>query len=179
MIDKTIFFITGASGAGKTTLVSELKNKYKNKKDWTFLHFDFIGVPTPEEMIKRYGSRENWQKEIACQWIKKMLTEYKDKEVIIFEGQVNLHFITDGFSKNNFSNYEIILMDCNEEIMSKRLTEYRNQPELLNQDMKNWLNLLRKQAKELNANIINTSNKSKPEVLKPFEEILKKHKVSI
>jgi hypothetical protein len=176
MRGKIIFFITGASGTGKTSLVSELKDKYKNKEKWTFLHFDSIGVPTTQEMIKKCGSIENWQKERTFEWIKKMLNEYKDKSVIIFEGQVNLYFIREGFSKNNFSNYEIILLDCNEKIMSKRLAEYRNQPELINKDMKYWLKLLRLQAKELDVNIINTSDKSKLDVLKSFEEILKKHK---
>ena len=169
-----IFFITGASGTGKTSLVSELKNKYKNK-NWTFLNFDSIGIPSSEEMIKQSGSGENWQRDTTFKWIKKMLNEYKEKEIIIFEGQVNLKFIKDGFSQNNFSNFDIILIDCNEEIMTKRLTEDRKQPELLTQDMKNWLKFIRKQAKDLKVNIIYTSNKNKFEVLKSFELILKKY----
>tara|TARA_Y100000310_G_scaffold339688_1_gene433167 strand:- start:19377 stop:19907 length:531 start_codon:yes stop_codon:yes gene_type:complete len=169
-----IFFITGASGTGKTSLVSELKKKYKNK-NWTFLNFDSIGIPSSEEMIKQSGSGENWQRDTTFKWIKKMLNEYKEKEIIIFEGQVNLKFIKDGFSQNNFSNFDIILIDCNEEIMTKRLTEDRKQPELLTQDMKNWLKFLRKQAKDLKVNIIYTSNKNKFEVLKSFELILKKY----
>jgi thymidylate kinase len=177
MTNKHIFFITGASGTGKTSLVSDLKKKYKNKKNWIFLYFDSIGVPTLEEMIKQFGSAENWQKEITFQWIKKMLSEYEDKEIIIFEGQVNLQFIKDGFFQNNFTNYKTILLDCNENIMRKRLTKDRNQPELLNQDMKNWLNFLRMQAKKFGAKIIDTSNKSKSEILKSFEEILKVNKV--
>ena len=61
--------------------------------------------------------------------------------------------------------------------MTKRLTYDRKQPELLTEDMKNWLNFLRKQAKNLNAQIIDTSNKTKSEVLLSFESILKKHQV--
>jgi shikimate kinase len=106
-----------------------------------------------------------------------MLTEFKDKEVIIFEGQVNLEFVKSGFLENNFSNYEIILIDCNEEVMAKRLSEDRKQPELVNENMKNWLRFLRKQAKEVNAQIIDTSNKTKSKVLSSFESILKKHQV--
>mgnify|MGYP001605037348 CR=1 FL=1 len=172
---KHIYFITGASGTGKTSLVSEIKNKYQNK-NWAFLHFDSIGVSTPENMIKNFGSVENWQKEATLKWIEKMLTEY-NYEIIIFEGQVNLEYIKIGFSQNNFSNYKIILIDCNEEVMTKRLTEDRKQPELLTQDMKNWLNFLRNQAKKFNVNIIDTSNKTKSEVLKSFENIIKKHKL--
>ncbi|MDA2922349.1 AAA family ATPase [Patescibacteria group bacterium AH-259-L07] len=174
---KNIFFITGASGVGKTSLVSALKDKYENREIWIFLRFDSLDVPTPEEMIEKFGSGENWQKEKTYELIKKMLNEYKDKDVIIFEGQVNLQFIKDGFSQNNFSNYDIILIDCNEDIMAKRLTEDRKQPELLTQDMKNWLNFLRRQAKDFEVNIIDTSNKTKSEVLKSFEQILQKYHV--
>jgi len=33
--EKTIYFITGASGVGKTTLVNQLKKEYENKP-WVF-----------------------------------------------------------------------------------------------------------------------------------------------
>ncbi len=171
---KNIFFITGASGVGKTSLVLELKNKYRKKDNWLFLHFDSIGVPTPEEMLKQFGCGENWQKEMTYQWIKKMVNEYRNKHIIIFEGQVNLKFIIDGFAQYHFSNYEIILVDCNEEVMVKRLTDDRKQPELLTEDMKNWLKYLRNQANKLDVNIIDTSNLSKAEVMTSFEKILKK-----
>ncbi|MFT4311867.1 MAG: hypothetical protein ACMXYF_01425 [Candidatus Woesearchaeota archaeon] len=168
--------MTGASGTGKTSLVSELKNKF-DSKDWEFLHFDSVGIPSTEDMIKKSGSIENWQKETTFLWIEKMLTEYKDRKIIIFEGQVNLEFIKLGFSESNFSNYKIILIDCNEDVMAKRLSENRKQPELVNENMKNWLCFLRRQAKKVNAAVIETSNKSKSEVLLSFENILKKHQV--
>lgn len=68
---KKIIFITGASGVGKTSLVLTLKKKYKNKINLEFLHFDSIGVPSSEEMIIKFGSIENWQKEKTNEWIKK------------------------------------------------------------------------------------------------------------
>lgn len=169
---KYVFFITGASGTGKTSLVEEIKSKYSHK-NWAFLHFDSTGVPTLKEMIKESGSVENWQRDQTFKWIKKMLSEYKEKEVIIFEGQSSPKFIKEGFSQNNFSNYKIILVDCNKAVMTKRLTEDRKQPELLTEAMKNWLKHLRRQAKESGAKIINTSNKTKAEVLQAFEKILR------
>lgn len=167
-----IYFITGASGVGKTSLVTSLKAKYKDEKDWEFLHYDSIGVPTQTEMIDRYGSIQNWQKVKTHEWIGRMINEYSDKKVIIFEGQVNLQFIKDGFLQNNFSSYETILIDCNEKTMAKRLLGCRNQPELFNEDMKNWLVYLRNQAKNLGILAIDTSNKTKDEVVREFEKLL-------
>ena len=171
-MSKHIFFITGASGVGKTTLVSNLKKKYQEQSNWIFLHFDSIGVPIPEEMKHSYGSGENWQKEMTFKWIKRMINKYKDKKVIIFEGQVNLKFILEGFSKNNFHNYDIILMDCDENTMIRRLADDINKPELINQDMKNWLAYLRKQAIVLHVKIIDTSIISQSQTVEHFEKIL-------
>lgn len=173
---KNIFFVTWASWVWKTSLISSLKEKYKGRETWTFLHFDSIGIPTPEEMIEKFGSWENFQKEKTYEWIEKMVNEYNDKDIIIFEGQVNLLFIKEGFSQNNFSDYEIILIDCNEDNMEKRLVEYREQPELMSEDMRNWLRYLRKQAEDFWVNIIDTSNITREEVVKSFEKILKKRK---
>lgn len=36
---KDIFFITGASGVGKTSLISALKKKHENQDDWIFFAF--------------------------------------------------------------------------------------------------------------------------------------------
>ncbi len=168
---KIIYFLTGASGVGKTTLTENLKEKYRWDDNWVFLHFDSIWVPEPEEMIEQYGSWENWQRETTYMWIEKMIREYGEEKTVVFEGQVNLEFIQDGFDKHDFSNYRIILVDCNTEVMKERLIELRGQAELFNQDMINWLNFLRTQATGLWAEIIDTSNKTEQEVIWDFERI--------
>ena len=166
--EKKIYFITGASGVGKTTLVSELSKKYKNKT-WSFLHFDQSGVPLLAEMSKEFGSPSNWQKAKAFEWINKLVHNYPN-ERIFFEGQVNLEFIRRGFEKENFKNYVIILLDCSEDVMAKRLVRDRNQPELFNADMRIWLKFLRNQAKEFGAFRIDTSELSKSELVSVFED---------
>ncbi len=171
---KKAFFVTGASGVGKTSLIWELKQKHTDKTNWIFLHFDSIGIPTVEEMIEKFGSSQKWQEEMVHRWIKEMLKKYKNTDVIVFEGQVDLEFIKNAFSKNNFSNYKIILIDCDEKTMVQRLIHNRNQPELSNDDMKNWLKYLRKQASDLDVNIIDTSNLSKKKALKFLEETFEK-----
>lgn len=166
---KKIYFITWASWVWKTTLVSELEKKYKDK--FIFLHFDSIWVPSYEDMVRDFWSWENWQKETTNKWINILINNYNSSQIIIFEWQVNLKFIKDWFNQNNFSDYKIILIDCNEETMEKRLIE-RKQKELFTDDMKNWLNYLRNQAKEFNAKVIDTSYMGKEKVIETFENIL-------
>ncbi len=167
---KSIYFLTGASGVGKTTLLNWLEKKYRIMP-WSFLHFDSIGVPSEKEMIEKHGSGSNWQRDMTYTWIDKMIHEYEDSDRIILEGQVNLKFIKTGFAKRNFHNYQIILVDCDEEIMVYRLTEKRGQPELLTQDMRNWLKYLRNQAREFNVPNINTSDLSEESAVLAFEKI--------
>lgn len=166
---KKIYFITGASGVGKTTLLSLLENKY-TEKGWLFLHFDSIGVPSVEDMNKEYGSPSRWQEAMTHQWIDKLINEY-DNEKIFLEGQVNLQFIYDAFKKYQFKNFIIVLIDCDEEQMAYRLTHKRGQPELLTTDMKNWLKFLRKQAKEFGVPIINTTHLTNETVLNTFQKV--------
>ncbi|HUD20231.1 MAG TPA: AAA family ATPase [Patescibacteria group bacterium] len=169
-----IYFITGASGVGKTTLVSQLEGKYRNKPGWLFLHFDAMGVPSKDEMKSEYGSEENWQKETTQTWVQKMLTEHQDKTVIIFEGQVNLNFIKDSFKAHDFFDYTTVLIDCNKSIVRSRLVEERMQPELATDIMDNWRDLLRKQAQELAVDIIDTNIFNRDESVAVIERIFQR-----
>ena len=69
---KLIYFITGASGVGKTTLVSQLETKFR-KKPWAFFHFDKVGVPAVEEMVRDFGSGAKWQEAKTYEWIEKLI----------------------------------------------------------------------------------------------------------
>lgn len=166
--NKSIYYITGASGVGKTTLVESLKKKYVNK-NWSFLHSDSIGVPSFADMEREYGSVSAWQEAKTYEWINRLVNDY-DNEKIFLEGQSDLQFILTGFQKNNFTNYKIILLDINEEEMVHRLSFKRGQPELITDDMKNWLKYLRKQADEMKIPVIDTSDLSEEEVLTEFEK---------
>lgn len=165
-----IHFLTGASGVGKTTLLKQLKEKYFDK-NWVFLHFDSIGVPKLEIMERNYGSGAEWQKAMTYEWIDRMINDYTEEKIFL-EGQVDLEFIRNGFKRLNFKDYQIILIDCNEAEMTRRLTEGRNQPDLLTSDMKNWLKFLRNQASEMQVPILDTSFYQKEQALSAFEKII-------
>ena len=170
MNEKSIYFLTGASGVGKTTLLNELRKKY-SYEPWSFHHFDSIGVPTVDEMNKKFGSPHNWQKAKTFEWIEKLI--YHDEHDKIFlEGQANLQYIKDAFALHQFTSFKLILIDCNEDVMTQRLGKDRNQPELVTADMKNWLKFLQKQAGELQVPIIDTSLMSKEQVIQTLEAFI-------
>lgn len=179
MEEKFIIFITGASGVGKTTLLNNLQKKHADKIKWEFLKFDSVGVPSDEEMVRDFGSGENWQRQTTYDWIDKMVNKFADKDLIIIDGQANLEFIKAGFANQNFQRYQIVLIDCDQEIMVRRLIDERQQAWLASEDMKNWLKFLRNQAINFKTPTIDTSYISQEAVVMKFEEILKSNKINI
>jgi GTPase SAR1 family protein len=159
----SILFLSGASGVGKTSIVEKLKAHYSSD-NYVFVHFDSIGVPSPEEMIEQVGSGERWQELTTYRWVKKIAIEYQDKQLVTIEGQVNLDFIEAACHKFEITRYFIVLIDCNWKIMRERLVYNRQQPELVNQNMKNWATFLRKQARQKSLPIIDTSNQTLEQV---------------
>ncbi len=87
-----VVFITGASGVGKTTLLSALQKELKDTAV-VCLHFDSIGVPTPDEMNAVYGSGSEWQKAMTYRWVQRIRRDYRNQRYVILEGQINLDFI--------------------------------------------------------------------------------------
>ena len=166
-----IIFVTGASGVGKTSLVERLSKK-PGSREWTHLHFDSIGVPSVADMEKYYGSGSNWQRSMTFEWVRRMLEEYPDEGLIVFEGQTDLQFIVDAFARHSFTHYRIVQMDCRTDVMAERLINLRKQPELVTPDMKNWLAYLRNQAREMGAPSIDTSDMTTKEVDAAFEAIV-------
>jgi broad-specificity NMP kinase len=54
-----IFFITGTSGAGKTTLINSLKLKLP-KSSFEIYDFDEVGVPSNADTVWRQGTTDFW-----------------------------------------------------------------------------------------------------------------------
>lgn len=151
-----IFFITGASGAGKSTLLQALKAEVSHS-DIAYLHFDSIGVPSENIMIEKYGSGSNWQLEMTHKWLQKITDNYSDKKIVILEGQINLDFIVEACEQAKITSYQIILIDCDTQIRHHRLNHERKQPHLINKDMDNWADFLKRQAQYRHALILNNS----------------------
>jgi len=168
---KKLIILTGASGAGKTTITKHLKSLFKDTTT-TFLHFDSIGVPPTTEMRNKFGSQENWQKETTFKWMKKIKTEYLDTANVVFEGQSRIEFLKSAIAENDINNFNILLVDCNDADRFDRLTQGRNQPELANQQMCDWAEFLRREAKAENCKILDTSLNSLSDCARHVKSIL-------
>lgn len=166
-----IYFITGASGVGKTTVVNALEKKYAESRRLIFLYMDSLPIPSIDAMIREAGSPENWQRMRTEVWVDKILSEHRNVDIVVFEGQSNPDFIETAFSKHGFTNYEIILFDCNEDTLGIRLRK-RGQEELNTEQMWQWLRLLRDKAKQKKLRIIDTTRMTEKEIATALEGIV-------
>jgi len=151
-----VIFITGASGSGKTTLLKKLEEDYGT--EFKFYYFDSVGVPSTDEMNEQFGSGEEWQRQTTVSWLERILSECRNG-VAILDGQMRLSFITEACNARGFTDYRIILIDCNDSIRTRRLHQ-RGQPELANKDMMNWSKYLRNEASQIGAQILDTSSQN-------------------
>lgn len=86
-----ILVLTGASGAGKTTIVRAFSREAPI--DVSCHHFDEIGVPAPDEMARRYGSGEAWQRAMTHRWIAQLQSGTSSAAVAILDAQVRPTFV--------------------------------------------------------------------------------------
>jgi broad-specificity NMP kinase len=166
-----VYFITGASGVGKTTVVNALEKQYDKSSQIVFIHMDSLPIPSTDEMIQEAGTPENWQRLRTEEWVDIILSEYVGFDTILFEGQSDPDFIETAFSKHGFTNYEIILFDCNEDALGIRLRK-RGQEELNTEQMRQWLRFLRDKAKQKKLRIIDTTRMTEKEIATAFEGIV-------
>ncbi|QRM55171.1 AAA family ATPase [Sinorhizobium sp. BG8] len=149
-----IVVLTGASGAGKTTIAQAVRAA---RPDMPVLHFDSIGVPETARMISDFGSPEAWQYAMVLEWMRRLKVLRSGASAVLFEGQARLAFLKHAAAAVGGVAYRPILVDCDDQTRRQRLRVNRNQPELATQDMMNWALYLRKEAAEYGADILDTS----------------------
>lgn len=149
-LTRRLLFAIGASGAGKTAAVRALSERWI--PGLTCYHFDSIGVPSVEEMVRDFGSPERWQEVTTHEWITRV-----DKEahsLAVLEGQSRPSLIRGGpFGLAT----RVVLLDCEPSVRSDRLRGERQQPHLDTTDMHRWAAYLRSQADLLALPIIDTT----------------------
>jgi len=151
---KKLVVVTGASGAGKTTIAKELeRDKIHNL---VFCYFDSVGVPSPEVMAKEFGGQESWQRTKTEDWVEMIKNKYLGDEIVLLDGQIRPVFVELACKKQNIENYEVVLIDCSDKVRRERLIE-RGHPNLVNSEMMNWAKVLREECGSKGYNIIDTT----------------------
>ncbi|HSU14880.1 hypothetical protein [Longimicrobium sp.] len=150
-----LLVLTGASGAGKTTLVHALEELHLPGVGCYY--FDSIGVPSPEEMTRDFGGRERWQAAATEQWILRLMRNDDDVRVAVLDGQVRPSALRADLERLGARRWRIALADCGHDERNARLHGPRAQPELATRDMDCWAAYLRGQADALGYPVIDTS----------------------
>jgi adenylate kinase family enzyme len=156
-----VVVLVGASGSGKTTIARAIAAR--SDVAAKVFHFDSIGVPSPEEMVRRHGSGEGWQRAETINWMLKLAGEAETGVPVLFEGQTRFTFLAEGAELAGGLPYVPILIDCDDETRVRRLQVERRQPELVTEDMMGWARYLRREAREAGHRILDTTTLSLPD----------------
>jgi dephospho-CoA kinase len=152
---KKIFFLIGASGAGKTTATKELERQ--GLANCKILYFDSIEVPSLEEMEAKYGGPEEWQKAKTIEWVKIIKRDFLPDTHVLFDGQTRPSFIEKACHENGIKEFEIILLDCSDDERKRRLVA-RSQANLADENMMNWARYLRNECQGCGYQIIDNTS---------------------
>ena len=160
-----ILVLTGASGAGKTTLTLKLNelaipgvegincDRVKIEADET------AGVSDPQVDRLRY-------------WISQLSKPETRIDLAVLDTQIRPHLAQAVLNQAEIVT-QIVLVDCDPVKRNERLHMDRGQPELANPQMDCWAAYLRGQADALNLSIIDTSTDSIDKSLMQLELLVR------
>lgn len=146
-----VLVLTGASGAGKTTMIKGLEAM--EISGIACFNCDVIYHDLPKE-IRNDGLIA--QDAILSHWVSHVLN-YSEIEVAVLDTQIRPHRARALLSKRGIVTTQIVLVECEQQERTKRLHGPRGQPELDTAQMENWAAYLRGQADALGLESINTS----------------------
>jgi len=146
--------ITGASGAGKSTVVDFLSKQIERKLLPT-IHFDSLGVPTADEMTRCWDSGRGWQKMMTYHWVYTARQIYRMRPLVILEGQFDPQYAIAACAAHRV-RHRVVLLDVKDATRAERVAT-RGQPELANDDMSKWAAQLRENAKTLGGTIVDST----------------------
>jgi hypothetical protein len=152
-----LVILTGASGSGKTAIAEAIRAGRPDLAD--VLHFDSIGVPSPEERLA-WGPDGAWQRAMTLNWMDRIAAMRGWHRPVLFEGQMRLAFVREGLLAVGIADARVILVDCDDATRTRRLVTNRAQPELANPDMMIWAEFLRREVRESGCEVLETSNLS-------------------
>ena len=146
-----ILVLTGASGAGKTTLTLKLNElAIPGVKG---INCDRVKI----EVDETAGSTDR-QADILRYWISQLSPPETGIELAVLDTQIRPHRALEVLSEAAIDYTQIVLVDCDPVKRNQRLHMERASPELANPRMDCWAAYLRGQADALKLSIIDTSN---------------------
>ena len=111
--------LTGASGAGKTTIARHFLNHYQT--ECVVFFFDTIGVPAADVMERDYGGAPAWQRAKTLEWIARIRPYLSAGRPVLFEGQMKLAFIKEAVAAHRIPAAHVVLLDCDDLTRMARL----------------------------------------------------------
>lgn len=144
-----ILVLTGASGAGKTTLILKLNE------------LAISGVKGINcDRVKIESDENDRQAAVLRYWISQLSEPDTEIELAVLDTQIRPHIAQEVLNEASIDHAQIVLVDCDPVKRNERLITDRSQPDLANPRMDCWAAYLRGQADALKLPIIDTSNDS-------------------
>ena len=158
----SILVLTGASGAGKTTLALKLNE---------------LGIPGVKgfncDRVKIESGGSDQQADVLRYWISHLSEAETGIELAVLDTQIRPHRALEVLHDAAIENAQVVLVDCEPVKRNERLHLARSQPELANPRMDCWAAYLRGQADALKLPIIDTSNDTIDQSLVELELLVK------
>ena len=147
----SILVLTGASGAGKTTLIVKLNElAIPGVKG---INCDRVKIESDET-----ADPSDRQADILRYWISHLSQQETGIELAVLDTQIRPHRALEVLDQAAIEYAQIVLVDCDPVKRNERLRMDRGQPELANPQMDCWAAYLRGQADALQLSVIDTSN---------------------
>ena len=165
MKESKLYFITGSSGIGKSTIIPILKSNFMNEFD---IH-DFDEKLTEEVAMNR-SLLDAWRKETTAYWIEQAVRNKKDGKSTLVVGLI---YPSEVVKMNTDISISFCLLDASDEKIRERLMGKRfstperiaglkqatgQTPEEFIEKNKNTLDRLRQEVKKVNGFVIDTTN---------------------
>lgn len=144
-----IIVLTGASGAGKTTLISRLNDLAISGV--TGINCDRVKIEHDET-----ADPSDRQANVLRYWITSL--SQTEVELAVLDTQIRPHRALEVLNEASIDCAQVVLVDCDPVKRNERLYTERGQPELANPRMDCWAAYLRGQADALKLSIIDTSD---------------------
>jgi hypothetical protein len=146
--------ITGASGAGKTTVLAAIR-EHIDARLLPMIGFDSLGVPSEDEMTRCWDAPRGWQKMMTYHWVYTARQIYRMRPLVILEGSFDPQYAIAACAAHRMKN-RVVLLDADDKTRAARLAK-RGQPELATAAMSTWAAYLMENARSLGGTIVDAS----------------------